>query len=219
MRFSALLWDMDGTLFDTYPAIRKAVLDTFAASGVAVDPVEVARLLAVTFDHCLQVLSARHNLDADALSARYHRRSAQINPAEQPPFPGALSLCRRTIAAGGVNLIFTHRGRESLDRFLAHYAMTDLFADTMTGDEGCPRKPDPAGFLTLAARNRIVAADVLTIGDRDLDIQAGIAAGMKTAYFAPEGFPGGQPPLAATPDYTVTTYAELEAILFDMQGA
>jgi phosphoglycolate phosphatase-like HAD superfamily hydrolase len=214
MRFSTLLWDMDGTLFDTYPAIRQAIIDIFATHGVTLDPIEVARLLASTFDDCVTILSARHHLDADVIRTQYHAHPGPFNPGEQPPFPGVVDLCQRVIAAGGANLIFTHRGRKSLDDFLALYAMNALFADTLTADEGFPRKPDPTAFLAILARNGIAAKDTLAIGDRDLDIQAGNAAGMQTCFFSPPTFPGGAPLPEATPDYTIATYAELEILLF-----
>lgn len=215
MRFSALIWDMDGTLFDTYPAIRAGVIAAFAEHGVAVDARRVARLLAVTFNDCVEVLAAEHGLDPETVYTAYARlRPEGALPELCPPFPGVVDVCRRVVAAGGRNLIFTHRDRASLDRFLAHYEMAALFADTLTADEGGARKPDPGGFLTLLARNGLQPAQALAIGDRDLDVEAGRRAGMATCYFAPPDFPGGPLPPASAPDYTISTYGDLAAILF-----
>lgn len=215
MQPDILLWDMDGTLFNTYPPIRQAVSTAFAVHGVQVDPVRVAHLLADTFDNCITTLAAEHGLDPAAISATYHEYAVLIRPETQPPFPGVVELCLRIIREGGGNLIYTHRGRASLDRFLTLYGMTRLFRDTLTTDEGVPRKPDPTGFLTLIARNQLDPARVLAVGDRDLDIQAGINAGIKTCLFAPEEFPGEVPALDSGADYIVRTYAELEALLCD----
>ncbi|NPV65833.1 MAG: HAD-IA family hydrolase [Anaerolineae bacterium] len=215
MRFSALIWDMDGTLFDTYPAIRAGVVAAFAEHGVTVDAQRVARLLAVTFNDCLETLAAEHSLDPAVIQATYARlRPEGVPPELCPPFPGVIDLCHRMIAAGGCNLIFTHRERASLDRFLTYHGMTALFADTLTVDEGGARKPDPGGFLTLLTRNGISPEQALAIGDRDLDIEAGQRAGIKTCYFASPEFPGGPLPPAVVPDYTISSYAELAAILF-----
>ena len=210
MRFRYLLWDMDGTLFDTYPGISRAVIEAFADLGVPVDPAEVSALLTETLGHCVKTLAARHNLDVAAVMTAYTRRWAAVPLDILPPFPGVVRVCRRVIAAGGANYIFTHRGRESLDQFLALYEMADLFADTAALDEGHPRKPDPGGFLAVIERNHLPKDQVLTIGDRDLDILAGRAAGIKTCLYAAAPSPD------APPDYVIADYAELEALLFDV---
>jgi phosphoglycolate phosphatase-like HAD superfamily hydrolase len=208
MRFCTLLWDMDGTLFDTYPPIRRAVIAAFAANGVRVDPARVADLLAVTFEDCVTTLAAEHNADLAAVKAHYFAHQPNISLTEQPPFPGVIDVCRHVVAAGGRNLIYTHRERESLDHFLAHYGMADLFADTLTQDEGMPRKPDPTGFNTILDRSAIPRSEVLAVGDRDLDILAGIRAGIATCLY------DAAPSPDAPPDYVVNTYAELDALLF-----
>lgn len=215
MHFETLLWDMDGTLFDTYPPIRQAVIAAFAAHNIQVDPVRVAQLLADTFDTCVETLAAEHHVNPQTIISTYYEYNILIRPETQPPFPGVTELCLQVNRAGGRNLIFTHRERVSLDQFLALYGMEGLFLDTLTADEGIPRKPDPTGYLTLLERNQIDPAGVLVIGDRDLDILAGVNAGLKTCFFANAEFPGGVPLPATQPDHMIHTYAELGPLLFE----
>ena len=153
MRFRYLIWDMDGTLFDTYPPLGQVVVDTFAAQGVTVSAAEALDLMTVTLGHCIDTLALRHGLDPARTMDAYLARAVQVPVATQPPFPGVERVLRRVVAAGGGNFIFTHRGRASLDGFLTHFHMADLFADTLTQDEGYARKPDPAGFLAIIVRN------------------------------------------------------------------
>jgi HAD superfamily hydrolase (TIGR01509 family) len=207
MPYRHLIWDMDGTLFDTYPAINRAMQDTLAEFGVSVPLEEIALLMAETFSHCVETVAARHGLEAAAVEQRYIARSALIPRESQPPFPGVIAVLRRVGAAGGSNIIFTHRGRESLAAFLSFYGMADLFADIATVNDGYPRKPDPAGFLALIDRNRLPREEVLAIGDRALDIQAGQAAGIKTCFF------GMEPPGGVTPDFVIAHYDDLPAVL------
>lgn len=201
-----LLWDMDGTLFDTYPAMTRALVRAFADLGVTVPAELVASLISRTFEHCLDTLCPRHGLDQEAVLARYRQHYRETGVEEQPPFPGVMRVCRRVVQAGGANYIFTHRGRDSLDRFLNFYGVADLFADTLTVDDGYPRKPDPGGFLALIEKHHLPKSAVLVIGDRELDILAGQAAGVKTCLF-------GEPEPGLAPDYVIGSYEELEAIL------
>jgi FMN phosphatase YigB (HAD superfamily) len=85
--------------------------------------------------------------------------------------------------------------------------MADLFVELLTAEDH-PRKPDPAAFLTLMAHHRMSPAETLAVGDRALDIEAGQNAGVATCFF------GEEIPAGLTPNYAVTSYADLEAILF-----
>ena len=214
MHSDILLWDLDGTLFNTYPPIRQAVSAAFAAHGIQVDPVRVAQLLADTFDHCILTLAEEHAIDPALIYASHHEYAVLIRPETQPPFPGVVELCLRTKRAEGCNLICTHRRRADVDRFLALYDMQRLFLDTLAIDEGMPRKPDPTGFRLLIERNRLDPAGLLAMGDRGLDIQAGKNAGVRTCFFADETFPGGAPMPETEPDFVVRSYAELDRLLF-----
>lgn len=207
MLFRYLLWDFDGTLFDTYPALINAIERVLHDLDCHEPPATIAQLLAKTLNTCITTLVTRHHLDRDDFEARLGVYRAQITPDQRPPFPGALELCQRLIAAGGQNFIFTHRERATLLSLLDHYQVTPLFAGIMTQDEGFPRKPDPAGFDTLLARYDLPRDQVLTIGDRDLDIQAGINAQIATCLF------NALPSPDVTPDYVITHFDELDPIL------
>ncbi len=207
MRFLYLLWDFDGTLFDTYPPLIRAMLRALADRGVTESYAEIARLMGITMDECVSALSRRHNLDAAALEADMIRYHAQTPIHEKPPFPGAIRVCRQVIAAGGGNYIFTHKRRASLFELLDYYGVTGLFADVLSAWDGYARKPDPAGFIALVEKHALPREQVLAIGDRDLDILAGQGAGVHTCLFNAQPSPGVQP------DYVIASFEQLEAIL------
>jgi HAD superfamily hydrolase (TIGR01549 family) len=207
MRFRYLIWDFDGTLFDTYPALIKALECGLADYNLMVPRADIAALLSQTLDICIHTLTTQHGLNLEAFEERVSFHHRQTTFDDQPLFPGVVHALERFVAAGGINTIFTHRGHESLRRFLDHHGITPLFADTLSVDEGYPRKPDPAGFNALIEQHTMPRAEVLVIGDRDLDIQAGQAAGVATCMFQ------GVPSAGVFPDYRITTYDELETIL------
>lgn len=67
--------------------------------------------------------------------------------------------------------------------------MEQYFQDMVTSDDDYPRKPDPAGLLTLLKRYDLPPESTLIIGDREIDIQAGKNAGVATCFYSPK--PGG----------------------------
>jgi phosphoglycolate phosphatase-like HAD superfamily hydrolase len=207
MRFRYLLWDFDGTLFDTYPPLVRAIERALADVGISESRQEMERLLGITLADCVATLAKRHDLDPAELDARITDYYRQATVQEMPPFPGAFQVCERLIAIGGANYLFTHRTRRSLLRLLDGHGMAGLFADCLTVEDGYPRKPAPAGFIALLEKHALPRDEVLAVGDRDLDILAGQGAGVRTCLF------NAQPSPEVRPDFQISTLLELEHIL------
>lgn len=123
------------------------------------------------------------NLDAQMIKERFRVHFYAIPPELQPPFPGVLDLCKFVCQKGGMNFIFTHRQRLTLTKLLQAYGMQPYFQDMVTSDEEYPRKPDPAGLLAIMQKYRLASTEVLMIGDREIDIQAGKNAKVATCLF------------------------------------
>jgi HAD superfamily hydrolase (TIGR01509 family) len=207
MRFDTILWDFDGTLFDTYPPLVAAIAHALADAGFSAPPDEIATLLSDTLEVTITTLADRHGLDAAAFEAAIRRHWSTTTPRENPPFPGALELCRRFRAAGGRNFIVTHRDRETLMALLNWYDAAGLFEDCLARDDGYPRKPDPASYHALVEKHDLDPDTMLVVGDRALDILAGQNAGMHTCLY------DSGPTPDATPDYVIARFEELDAIL------
>jgi HAD superfamily hydrolase (TIGR01509 family) len=204
--FRNAIWDFDGTLFDTYPAISRAFQQALADFGASAPLSEIESLCLVEVSHCATVLAARFGLETDAFTGAFGRHYSAIPLAEQPPFPGVREVCERITAAGGVNAIVTHRNSKTADRILAQHGLRSLFVEVITRDDGYPRKPDPAAFIAVLRHQGLEPAETLAIGDREIDIQAGRAAGLTTCLYR-----GAQSSVAA--DIAISDFAELLAHL------
>ncbi len=207
-----LVWDVDGTLIDTYPAISGAMLAALQSFGCSTDPVEVETLCKVSFGHCVQCLAEVHGLDAAVLDTRFLARLARVPVSEQRVFPGADAVCRLADALGGASFILTHRDRASLQALLAGNGIEGWFVDVVAGDDGFPRKPDPTGLNALLDRNRIPRSEALMIGDRDLDVQAAHGAGIRACFY-------GSNPLSVPVECSVTDYCDLVEFILLESGA
>ena len=167
-----LIWDVDGTLFDTYPAIARSFKAAAHDLGAPATFDEALRLAQVSVDHCVATLSTTYAIAADQLEALFEQHYRTITPEDQPPFAGVEAMCEHIRARGGLNLIVTHRRRAGLDRLLATHRLTAYFADITSHDDAYPRKPDPAAFNVLIERHQLPRAATLGVGDRDIDILA-----------------------------------------------
>ncbi len=207
MRFRYLIWDFDGTLFNTYPPLIRSITRALADYGKSESHETIAILLSDTLSETLDELSARHALDRRAFEGRVDSYQRRVTEHEQPPFLGVISLCERVLKAGGRNFIFTHRSRESMFNLLNWYRVGGLFYECLTVEDGFPRKPDPAGFVALIERHNLPREQVLAVGDRTLDIIAGQQAGVRTCLFrgaVDPNFP---------PNFVISSFSELKQVL------
>jgi phosphoglycolate phosphatase-like HAD superfamily hydrolase len=201
-----LIWDADGTLFDTYPSITKAIGLALSDLGVAASTSRISRLARHSLRRCIAVLADEVGVDRGELSDRFSHHYALMPPRMQAPFPGALRVCTYVRRHGGSNFIFTHRRRESLEALLSAHELTDYFADYLAGDDGYPRKPDPAALEAIIQKHRLDRDEVLAIGDRDIDILTGNAAKVWTCAFR---FTSAK----ITADYVISDFVELYRLL------
>lgn len=140
-------------------------------------------LFRTTTENALRTVAATYALDLGLLTQRYRMAYDATEPALQPPFPYAKEVCTHVVESGGSNFIVTHRRRASLFGLLAAHGVAYLFRDALTADDPYPRKPDPAALLATIFRYRLDPGRCMIVGDRDLDLEAGVRAGVKTCYF------------------------------------
>jgi phosphoglycolate phosphatase len=205
--FLNLIWDFDGTLFDTYPAIATSL--RAAVGDLAVPPSfdEVRDMALVSIEGCLTTMSTTYDLPLEELEAGFERHYRDVTADDQPPFDGVREVCELVCAKGGLNLIVTHRRRSGMDHLLAAHGLAELIADTVSCyDDGYPRKPDPAAFLMLIERHQLRLDQTLAVGDRELDVLAAHAAGLPAALFAPT-------PTILTADVVLADFGALRRIV------
>jgi HAD superfamily hydrolase (TIGR01549 family) len=201
-----LIWDLDGTLFDTYPAITQAFLDALADWDHYPDPDFIMGLALTSLTESMVYLSETYNLPQEKFEEGFQNHYNRIPYTEQPLYPGVHALCAYVRSLGGKNVIVTHRPRGSASALLEVYDLNPLIEDFITGDDDFPKKPDPTSMLAIMSRNKIDNTQALAIGDRELDIAAGQAAGLRTCLF-------GQGDIQSQPDFQVDHYDKLLEII------
>ena len=202
----AVIWDFDGTICDTYPAIAGAVNAALASFSVATSHEHVVALASTSLEYCIRTLATEYDIPYAQLDTAFRERYQHIQLHEQPPFPGLPALCKQLVGSDVLQFIVTHRRRESLLRLLATHGLESYFTSIIAADDGFPRKPAPDAMAHVLATYAIAPADALVIGDRDVDILAGQAIGAPTCLFRAT-FP------AIVPTYSIWDYAELADIV------
>ena len=161
-----IIWDLDGTLFDTYPAITRAIKAALNDLGKDASLAWISELAKQSLSHCAKVLIDDLQLDGDAFEQVLEKHFKSIKIEDSPLFPGVLELCQFICSIKGKNVIVTHRGRKSTIELLAGYNLSGYFAGCITRDDGYARKPDPAAFNAALEIYHLKRDETLTVGDR-----------------------------------------------------
>lgn len=181
------IWDLDGTLFDTYPEMLAALVKTLHHYGQA--EVDEAALLKTvkrgSITATLTRLAPRLGQSADTVLTHFHTLEQQQVMTAQP-YPEVPGVLRAIHDVGGLNLLMTHRN-QSAWALLRQAGLKDLFLDGVTSDLGLPRKPAPDAVAYLVRGHQLNPARTAMIGDRKLDVIAGQNAGVKGIYFNVDG--------------------------------
>jgi len=162
-----ILWDFDGTLFNTYPAYTSILSQIL---GEEVDKPEIYEKLKVSYAHAIQFYHISSEREEEI-----KRLKKKISPEDMKPFHGV----EEVLKYADKNVIVTHKHREGVLAILKYYGWDKYFVDMVTIDDGFPRKPDPTAYSHLHNKHRID----LVIGDRELDLLPAKELGISTCIF------------------------------------
>ena len=200
-----LIWDFDGTLYDTYPRMVQELQTALATFGKTAIPERIYSLIKQTLYYGISVLASENGLDTDMLMAAFRREHERR--LHFTPMPGLSECLAQTAALGCRHYLFTHRDHAAIEQ-LETDALLPLFTDTVTREQGFADKPAPDAILHLMRKHSFSLENAVMIGDRDIDILSGAAAGVRGILLDPEGF---YPDMAVT--WRVRSLSEIIGLL------
>lgn len=173
-----LVWDLDGTLIDTYPQACAALCEVLHSHGVGDSPEEVMARMKTSLGRCFRHYAPLLGMAPGTLRAAYQEAMAPREPSLSP-LPGIPEALEALSQMGCTHYLWTHRDGGAWD-LLAQNGLDHYFAGGVTADDGFPAKPDPAGLLSLMAHHGLAPEETMMIGDRLIDVQGGRLAGVMT---------------------------------------
>ena len=180
-RPEVLLFDMDGTLSDTDPIHRQAIVETFAARGVGVSDEDFHRHVSgqsndAIFARFFPALSEdeRRRL-ADEKEALYRRLTPRMTP-----MPGLKRLIGWAKARGVACALVTNGPRPNVAHTLKVLGLTDSFDALVLGEDLPRAKPDPLPYLEALRRLGVAAERAMAFEDSAPGLTAALAAGVFT---------------------------------------
>lgn len=194
------IWDFDGTLFDTYPAMVDGAWQALKDFGISMDKKEIYFKMK---KYSTSYLINESNLNAREFNELFHRYEKESTEVSRP-FPETKQVLEMLKDNGGRHFILTHRLTESTWGLLKEHRLAHLIEEVVGIDQDFPRKPDPASLNYLIDTFHLERTDTMMIGDRRLDIEAGKNAGVATCLYDIDHFLG-----EITADYVVGNLNEI----------
>ena len=184
-RLRAVLFDMDGVLFDSMKNHAYAWSHAMTDFGLHMEPEEVYMNEGRTGNGTINLLAQRHwgrNATDEEVQKIYDAKSALFNTLPEPlPMSGALELLRKVQAQGLTRVIVTGSATHALlDRVNA--AFPGIFAPELmvTAFDVRHGKPNPEPYLIGLRKAKIDASEAIVVENAPLGIQAARAAGIFT---------------------------------------
>ena len=163
-----ILWDFDGTLFDSYPIYTKKFQQVLNDGNVTEQ--EVYKQLKISFRHA----SSFFHFSEEQLEG-FFRLEERILPKDIKPFDSVENV----LNFASKNVIMTHKRRNDVSKILDYYGWEKYFSEIVAGDDGFPRKPNIESYEYLHQKHKID----LAIGDREIDIIPANKLGISTCLF------------------------------------
>lgn len=200
-----IIFDLDGTLFDTLPDLAPAVNAALAKFGLA--PLSEERIRSY-IGNGSRNLVMRSLGDSGVSLDEAHKEFLEFYrnhcTGKTTLMPGVAEFLKRDFRAA----MFTNKPDAPTRLILAHFGLLGRFEQILCGDTAPERKPSPAGIYKILETAGVEKSAALMVGDDVPDLLAARAAGIDSIMIL-GGFGRRENLLPHAPERTVEYFADL----------
>ena len=178
--FRAVIFDLDGVLWDGEPLYHEAFNLVLAPYGHRVSDDDYAQIIGLSVEAAWQWVLRRFDLTAspDGFLRAYNEAVLRLLQRPVEPLPGVRPLIDALRSRGVPIAVATASLRPWVDATLRGLGLRDAFAVVVSASEVENAKPAPDLFLSAAARLDVPPDRCLVVEDTAPGIAAAKAAGM-----------------------------------------
>lgn len=182
MQKTAFIWDLDGTLLDSYEAILSGIEETYAQFSIPYDKEKVREfILKYSVQDLLVQVAEERKLDVEVLNQVRAQSLAEKN-AQVVLMPGAREVLAWAEESGIQQFVYTHKGDNALT-ILRDLGLESYFMEILTSQSGFARKPSPEAATYLIDKYQLNHDNTYYIGDRTLDVEFAQNSGIQSINF------------------------------------
>ncbi|WP_088724117.1 HAD-IA family hydrolase [Streptococcus mutans] len=179
MAQTAFIWDLDGTLIDSYEAIMEALAVTYRTFGFDFQAESIRHyIIKESVGKLLDILAKQHGLSSEELKTFFIQEQVKRDDKIKL-MPFAKEALQWAKDRGIKQFMYTHKGA-STGAVLAELGIVSYFTEILTSVSGFERKPHPQGIFYLLEKYHLDRDRTYYIGDRRLDVEVAENAGIKS---------------------------------------
>ena len=182
----AVIWDLDGTLLDSYDVIVESIYLALKEHKIMMDLAQIHQhAIAFSIKSLFAKVAKEHSVSEASLYTSYSRISSG-KYLKIKPMNGAIETLKALKQNGIENYVFTHRGKTTVP-VLENLKMKHFFKEVVTSQNGFSRKPDPEGLAYLISKYDLSKDSTYYVGDRSIDMDCAMRAGIPGILYLPQG--------------------------------
>jgi HAD superfamily hydrolase (TIGR01509 family) len=176
----AVLFDLDGLMFDSEPHSLASWEAVLKERGVTLDQLTIDSILGLRIDATARALIDRYHLPDTVQGLSDAKTEYQIAhlASNVPPMPGLFELLDEVERRGLRKAIASSGLRRYVEAVLRVNGLLDRFSVIITGDQVAHGKPAPDVFRAAARALDVEPQDCLVLEDAPAGVQAAKTAGM-----------------------------------------
>ena len=212
LRYGAIVFDLDGTLVDSYAALAESVNYARREHGLAALPeVSIREFVGDGLDRLLQRAFDQSDVPASVV-ASFEKRYDEICCTESKVLSEVEETVRALHDLDVSMAVCTNKPTGFSRKILDYLRLSEYFEGIVGPDLAGARKPDPRHVRHALQTTGRAASEALFVGDMPIDVEAARNSGMDVAVV----FTGSSTPAAlhtAQADHYLGRFSDLLAIV------
>lgn len=190
MIFSAVVFDLDGTLLNTVPGLARSMNEVLMKYNFPTHSEEEYKRYIGNGIKALVEQSVPAGTEKELIKAMYREKSLLYDTywkSGTTVYPGVVELLTTLKERSIVMAIVSSKEDYFTQKIVQHFFGQYIFVAVIGRTDSIPKKPDPTGTVSIIQHTKIPKDRWCLVGDKDVDIETAHNAGI-TPLWAQWGY-------------------------------